>query len=166
MYIEKWLFWWRFPDLYLSWPVDNYFTSYEPGPYDFLIKMMGWISPLSLGSPETCGIFSAFPYGPECGEKFKMSQNVVFVWILQCLLKFKKKPPLLPEPLANPEAGVAPISHNKHFTKNAEKDKVNAGAIFSCKSVRKPSFAVQHDVASSLFCVLCDMSACFYFPKA
>ncbi|XP_044903376.1 transport and Golgi organization protein 1 homolog isoform X7 [Felis catus] len=29
------------------------------------------------------------------------------------------------EPLADPAAGVAPVSHNKHFTKNAEKDKVS-----------------------------------------
>ncbi|XP_045316100.1 homeobox protein ESX1-like [Leopardus geoffroyi] len=32
-------------------------------------------------------------------------------------------PPPPFEPLANPEAGVAPVSQNKHFTKNAEKDK-------------------------------------------
>ncbi|XP_040314823.1 uncharacterized protein LOC121019435 isoform X5 [Herpailurus yagouaroundi] len=34
-----------------------------------------------------------------------------------------RKIPPWREPLANPEAGVAPVSQNKHFTKNAEKDK-------------------------------------------
>ncbi|XP_046943851.1 transport and Golgi organization protein 1 homolog isoform X1 [Lynx rufus] len=63
------------------------------------------------------------------------------------------------EPLADPETGVAPVSHNdKHSTKNAEKDKVNAGAIFSCKSVGKPSFAVQQALWPSpcfVCCVIC-----------
>ncbi|XP_032450863.1 transport and Golgi organization protein 1 homolog isoform X3 [Lynx canadensis] len=36
-----------------------------------------------------------------------------------------------PEPLADPEAGVTPMSDkNKHSTKNAKKDQENAGAIF------------------------------------
>uniref|UniRef100_A0ABI7W5D5 Melanoma inhibitory activity protein 3-like n=1 Tax=Felis catus TaxID=9685 RepID=A0ABI7W5D5_FELCA len=61
------------------------------------------------------------------------------------------------EPLV--EADGTPMSHNyKQSTNNAEKDKVNAGAIFTCRSVRKPSFAEQHALRPDpcfVCCVIC-----------
>ena len=51
------------------------------------------------------------------------------------------------------------MSHNyKQSTNNAEKDKVNAVDIFSCKSVRKPSFVEQHALRPYpcfVCCVIC-----------
>ncbi|VFV38606.1 Hypothetical predicted protein, partial [Lynx pardinus] len=52
-----------------------------------------------------------------------------------------EREPALLEPLADPEAGVTPMSDkNKHSTKNAKKDQENAGAIFSW-SFADPDFA-------------------------
>ena len=88
--IEKWLFWWRFPDFSLSCPVESYLTNYEehePGPYGFFIKIWWHGSPpYHWGQLRLVG-YSLPLHGPECGAEFKMSQDVVFVWILHSLLK-------------------------------------------------------------------------------
>ena len=123
-------------------------------------------SPLYLwGSPEACGIPSASGQGPDCREKFKIFEEwVEGLFSFRTVLWKQNKPLSLLRSLVNRETAETSVGYSgSDCTKNADKGKVNAGAMLSCNSFGKPSsLCTVRSPGLVSFCVLCDMSVCCF----